>query len=133
MKFSVYLTLFALCIAGGCNHSEKNQEDSSAPDTLSTGTLAIEPDTLVTKPLSENDEVAELQSYSGTLNYSGNEPFVKPTLFVSDSLAFVLSGDKQFMNKTADSLQGAYITVYGKEQITGTAKRFEVHFYKLRE
>lgn len=99
-------------------HSERRENTVFSSDTLET--LEFTPDA----------ETDQLEKKTGVLRYAGNEPFVFPTLFESDSSAYRLIADKTFLTQTFRELNGNSVTLYGKIVEVDNSKVLEVHYYK---
>lgn len=135
------LVLISILFIAGCGSRETNNREKvteTPDDTVSEDTVYQTPsdsvsviDTLVTRRFSEEADTSELIHKSGTLNYSGNEPFVTPTLFVSDNESYRLMADEVFMKDTFKNINGRNATIYGKEVAMGNSTMLEVHYYEL--
>lgn len=145
-----------LCFAGCGSPDSKKQQSESPADTVqnnvneqadsTTGeavknvphsdrqenTLTVS-DTLKTRKYTPEADISRLKKKSGKLRYSGNEPFVVPTLFESDSSSYRIVADDTFMNETFKNLNGKSVILYGREQAIGQQKVLEVHYYQLFE
>ncbi|MEX0610244.1 MAG: hypothetical protein WD016_08875 [Balneolaceae bacterium] len=128
------IVLLSVSLFWGCGSRDSQDQESaySANDTTQSEITESAIDTLVTEKLTSDADTSGLIEKSGTLNFSGSEPFVTPTLFVSDSASFRLMGDRRFMKETFDSINGKHVTIYGKEQKLGNVIMLEVHYYKIR-
>ncbi|MBO6587149.1 MAG: hypothetical protein JJ953_13650 [Gracilimonas sp.] len=131
MKTLVYIILMGL-LAASCASSDKKStaNNQAASDVQPT---AAQQDSLVTQPFSAAADTVGLTKITGQLNYTGNEPFTRPALFVSGSEAYVLIGDQTFMSETFNKLNGKRATIYGKMKKSKNAAELEVHYYKLSE
>lgn len=130
------LTLLSILVVAGCGSRDSNnqkKDGNSSADSVQTSTTEAETDTLITKELNADADTTGLVQKTGTLNYSGSEPFVSPTLFVSDSESYRLIADQQFMKETFESINGKHATIYGKEKAMGNSTLLEVHYYEISE
>lgn len=133
MNIKIILTLLSILIVTGCGSRDSDDQQKKGTDTTETTAMPAEGDTLVTKKFTEEADTTGLIEKSGTLNYSGSEPFVTPTIFVSDTETYRLAGDKKFMKETFKEINGKNATIYGKEKTTGNFTLLEVHYYEIRE
>ncbi len=122
MKKQYFIALVSILFFWGCSSSKSNTEP---PATIS------DQENIITKELSENVDTTELTQISGALNYSGNEPFAIPTIFVSDTLSYKLMGDETFINKTYPDISGSNATLYGNVIEKGSLTYFQVHYYTI--
>ena len=129
--FSILLliSLFTL----GCSSSKKDSKTSQSNDSGVEQAAQPESPALTTQLFSSSADTAGLTALSGQLNYTGNEPFTFPALFVSGgSATYKLSADTTFMEETFKSLSGKTVTIYGKTIESDNSTLFEVHYYELK-
>lgn len=119
MKKQFFIALAFILFTWGCSSSKKNTEPVSFQEQV------------IAKQLSEDTNISELTQISGSLNYSGNEPFVVPTIFVSDTLSYKLIGDETFINQTYPDISGSNGTLYGNIIQQGSLTFFQVHYYTI--
>ena len=119
MKKQFFIALTSLLLVWGCSSSKSNTDTASAQENI------------ITKKLSENTSTSELTKISGVLNYSGNEPFAVPTIFVSDTLSYRLMGDETFINQTYPDINGSNANLYGNIIQKGSLTYFQVHYYTI--
>ena len=118
--------IFLLVCSCTSSKEKSDQTDQSSSTSNST-------EELVAQPLTSSSDITGLTKVSGMLNYSGNEPFAVPTLFVSDSTAYRLEADEEFLKEKYSSLNGNYASLYGELIERGSMQLFEVHFYEIKE
>lgn len=125
---------------GGCASSDKKSssaEQQAATDSdtatvvASANTSAL--DTLMTQKYTDQADVSGLTMKSGQLNYTGNEPFTSPAIFVNGNETYKLKADETFMNETFKTLNGKQVSLYGTINELGGSYFFEVHYYELSE
>ena len=120
MKKQFFTALVLFLFVWGCSSSKSNTE-----------LLVSEQEIVITKKLTDDSDTLELTEISGTLNYSGNEPFTVPTIFVSDTLSYKLMGDETFINETYPDISGSRGTLYGTITQKGSLTYFQVHYYTI--
>ena len=116
----------------GCASSDKKSKASSQSVSDNQNNTS-EQAQIVAKQLSPSAETTGLTEITGQLNYTGNEPFTKPAIFVSGSEMYVLSADETFIKDTFKSLNGKRATIYGKVKKSENAAELEVHYYEIAE
>ncbi len=131
MKTLTYIILTGLLLAN-CASSDKksapnNQEISDTQPTVT------QQDSLITQPFSAEADTSGLIKITGQLNYTGNEPFTRPAIFVSGSEVYVLIGDDTFISETFNELNGKRATIYGKVNKSQNNDELEVYYYTLSE
>lgn len=119
--------MFCLLICSCTSSKEKSDQSEQSSSTAQTTEV------IVAQPFSSASDVSGLTKVSGMLNYSGNEPFVVPTIFISDSIAYRLEADEEFLKENYSSLNGNYASLYGELINKGSMQFFEVHFYEIKE
>ncbi len=119
MKKQFFIAIASLLLVLGCSSSKSNTETASAQENI------------IAKEFSENSNVYELTQISGALNYSGNEPFAVPTIFVSDTLSYKLMGDKTFIKQTYPDINGSNAKLYGNIIQKGSITYFQIHYYTI--
>lgn len=123
----------------GCSSSDKKNastEKASSAETDTTKLSAAEEAaqvTINTQKLTADTETSGLILKTGQLNYTGNEPFTHPALFVDGRETYKLAADSVFMNETFKGLNGKQVSIYGKIKEIGSSVFLEVHYYKLSE
>lgn len=136
------LSVFTLSIAllAGCSSSDKKdssteQASLANTDTTNVNTAAEEAAqfAITTQKLTDDSETSGLILKTGQLNYTGNEPFTHPALFVEGKETYKLAADSVFMNETFKELNGKQASIYGKIREIGSSVFLEVHYYKLSE
>ena len=115
-------------IAGCASSDKKSTADKKT--TSQNQTLTVAKDTLSTKLYSLEADTSGLQKIVGQLNYTGNEPFTRPAIFVSGTEMYVLTADEVFMSETFNKLNGKRVTIFGRIIESGNAAELEVHYYK---
>lgn len=131
-KLIIPVLLIGLLTFAGCG-SAKTNTHTEEKNTHAFTQSDIISDSIVSRELTDTSSIHGLQHITGSLNYSGSEPFLFPTLFESDSSSFRLIGDEKFITETFRKLNGKRVTVYGKVQQRGASKTLEVHYYKVGE
>ena len=126
MKTFAFLIL-AMCVSAGCASSDKK---SSASGNQATTTKR---DSLIAKQFSSASDTSGLTEITGQLNYTGNEPFTKPAIFVSGTEMYVLKADEIFLEETFSALNGKRATIYGRVKKSENSAELEVHYYELKE
>lgn len=119
MKKQFFIVLASILFVWGCSSSKNNTEPVSVQEQV------------IAKQLTENTNISELSQISGSLNYSGSEPFVVPTIFVSDTLSYKLIGDETFINQTYPDISGSNAKLYGTIIQQGSLTFFQVHYYTI--
>jgi hypothetical protein len=136
LKSYAVLFLFSFLI-WGCSSSEKKTTENQTQQTTDPvveQTSPVQDSVLTTRLLSAEADTAGLTAFSGQLNYTGNEPFTSPALFITGGVAtYKLSGDETFMEETFDDLSGKSVTIYGKIIESDNSTLLEVHYYELRD
>lgn len=132
VKLIIPALLISLLAFSGCGSSKSKARPKESQSQAFTPNDAIS-DSIVSRELLPSSAVDDLAKISGTLNYSGSEPFLFPTLFESDSSSYRLIGDEKFITETFGQLNGKKVTIYGKVQQRGTSRIIEVHYYKIGE
>ncbi|MGN8226044.1 hypothetical protein [Gracilimonas sp. BCB1] len=131
MKTLAYIVLAGLLTASCASSDKKSTPNNQTSSDVQS--LATQQDSLVTQPFSVEADTSGLTKITGQLNYTGNEPFTRPAIFVSGSEAYILIGDDTFISKTFDELNGKRATIFGKVRKSQNSAELEVHFYKLSE
>lgn len=135
--FAVFL--LSLTLLAGCASEKKDSspEQQSVSETDTTKGIApadtSDQDTLKTQQFTGQADVSGLTLKTGQLNYTGNEPFAVPAIFVNGNETYKLKADKTFMSETFKELNGKQVSIYGKIKEMGGSYFLEVHYYKLRE
>lgn len=132
--FFLSLTLLAGCASEKKNSSPEQQSvtDSDTTEVAASADVSAQ-DTLKTQKYSGQADVSGLTLKTGQLNYTGNEPFTSPAIFVNANETYKLKADETFMNETFKSLNGKQVSMYGKVKELGGSYFFEVHYYELNE
>lgn len=119
-KLFHYLTLLLIFIAG-CSEKQSGKQKN---------TESIEPEKKV-RPYQSFTKAQSLDSLSGTLNYTGAEPFARPAIFVSGEMAIPLRADSLFINDTFPELNGEEVTLFGTTDTSASQPHFVVEYYRL--
>lgn len=117
-----------LLLVCSCTSSKEKSDQTENGNSVANKTSE-----LIAQPFTSSSDVSGLTKVSGTLNYSGNEPFAVPTIFISDSVAYRLQADEEFLQENYSSLNGNYASLYGELINKGSMQFFEVHFYEIKE
>jgi hypothetical protein len=135
LKTLAYIVFIGLLSASCASSDKKNTPGNQAVSETEaeTQSSAARLDSLVTRPFSATADTSGLTQITGQLNYTGNEPFTRPAIFVSGSEAYVLIGDETFITETFNELNGKRATIYGKVKKNQNTVELEVHYYKLSE
>ncbi|WP_020403459.1 hypothetical protein [Gracilimonas tropica] len=112
----------SLMLLAGCASSKKQNNEGNAVTVNFT-----------TQQFTSESDISNLEEKRGQFNYSGNEPFARPTLFVSGSESYLLIGDENFIENEFQNLNGKKGTVYGKIEAVESQRFFKVYFYKVNE
>ena len=120
-KQLLIFTLVAFAF-GACSSSKKPPKQSEELSTTEVVTA---------KAFTTSSNIDGLKKVTGSLNYSGSEPFVTPTIFISDSSSFKLSADTTFIKETYPAINGERASLYGKVIEKDNLVYFEVHFYEV--
>ncbi len=120
-KQLLIFTLVAFAF-GACSSSEKPPKKSEELSTTEVVTA---------KAFTTSSNIDGFKKVTGSLNYSGSEPFVTPTIFISDSSSFKLSADTTFIKETYPAMNGERASLYGKVIEKDNLVYFEVHFYEV--
>ncbi len=127
MKTRLVTPLIILLLVCSCTSSKEKADQTEQKS--STAQTSKDP----AQPFTSSSDVSGLTKVSGMLNYSGNEPFAVPTIFVSDSVAYRLEADEEFLKEKYSSLNGNYASLYGELIKRSSMQFFEVHFYEIKE
>lgn len=119
-KLFHYLTLLLIFIAG-CADKQPEKQNIAEP---------TEPQQKV-RVYEGYSDVQSLDSLSGTLNYTGAEPFARPAIFVSGEMAIPLRADSLFINHTFPELNGEEVTLFGTTDTSASQPHFVVEYYRL--
>ncbi|MEQ8523414.1 hypothetical protein [Gracilimonas sp.] len=127
--------ILALTLGIGCSSSDKksassNQETSTSQTEIESGK---EDTTIISRLYTPGADTSGLIHFTGQLNYTGNEPFAVPALFVSGTKTVRLTGDSTFIHQTYKTINGKKATIYGEMKDMGIDSMLEVHYYELRE
>lgn len=131
MKTLAFTVLTLFLFTGCASSDKKSTADKKTASQNQTSTVAK--DTLSTELYSLGADTSGLQKIVGQLNYTGNEPFTRPAIFVSGTEMYVLTADEVFLSETFHKLNGKRVTIYGKIKETGNAAELEVHYYQLED
>lgn len=133
MKIAVNVLILVCLLFSGCKTSESEKKEEAQTEISASQADSSAAERVVAKKFTGSEDVSDLKKISGMLNYSGNEPFARPTIFVSDTLSYLLNADSVFIKKTYSSINGKHATLYGKEKETAVSNVFEVHYYEINE
>lgn len=131
MYIKIGLYSFLMLFYYGCGEKKQNDRSYTGTDTSTVVKDSLIIDSLTTEVLTQDADTSGLIQKTGTLNYSGNEPFVVPTLFVSDSESYRLTADPVFLQETFEEINGKKVNLFGKEKKVNNITTLEVHFYEL--
>ncbi|GAB5409586.1 MAG: hypothetical protein BalsKO_19510 [Balneolaceae bacterium] len=107
---------------GACTSSKQNFDKSSE---------LKEKEIIVVKKLTASSNLTNLEKITGSLNYSGSEPFVIPTIFISGESSFRLIGNDEFIKNIYPTINGEKASLYGKIIEKGQLTYFEIYFYEI--
>lgn len=136
LKHFAIILLFSLLILG-CSSSKKesnNAQKQQNTDSITEQSSTPQDSILTTRLFSTDSDTSGLATFSGQMNYTGNEPFTSPALFVAGGVAtYKLKADDTFLEETFENLSGKTVTIYGKVVESENESVLEVHFYELKD
>lgn len=119
-QFYILPILFLTIIS--CSSSKQNTDQVAETS---------EQEIIVIEELTSSSNITGLQKITGNLNYSGSEPFVTPTIFISGNSSYKLMGDESFIKDIYPTINGENASLYGKIIEKGRLIYFQVHFYEI--